>query len=204
MEFGRPRSSAAIPRELTRQWNRWVRACRDLRLFETDWLAAGRRDSRLRGEALLAMISDLQVSKRARARAATLGRNMIASKTPQIRCPAAAALWMLNLPGGRQRFLADLASSKWPERYAACRAARLVPRPEVLRALVDLLGDGSEVIRAAAIQVLKIHLPGNNPDFDPEAPPSQRARARALWTKHIKFHNMKTRREQERVGGNNK
>jgi HEAT repeat protein len=184
VELGRPRFGALPSAELIGEWTRWVRACRNLRPVERLWLAAERKDSRLRGEATLALVRHPAAGVDARRRAATLAAAMVRSDDVRVRPPACAALWQLGDASGREKLLEDLASRDWPRRYAACRAAAFVRDRRVALMLVGLLGERSAAMRVAAHRsLLTIRGRGEDPGFDPEGPPEGRRRAAALWKK---------------------
>jgi HEAT repeat protein len=190
VEFGRPAFGAGPSKQLERIWTRWSKECRDLAIHERYWLAAERRDSRLRGQAVLELVRSPKADERARRRAATLAAGMAAGKDVRVRAPACAALWRLGQAAGAAKLLADLGSAEWPSRYYACRAAGTVRSRDVALALVRLLGDETAAIRAAAHRSLQKLRGAPGPAYDPEAPVAARRAAQALWKKWAALLNM--------------
>jgi HEAT repeat protein len=183
VEFGRPGFAALPTPQLVDQWSRWVKVCADLEPHERFWLAAERRSSALRGEAVLAMIRERGADERCRRRGRSLAAGLASSSEVRVRAPACAALFLLGRESARERLLRDLTGGDWPARYHACRAAAFVPRRDVALALVALLADDSAAIRAQAHRSLLALRGGEGPVFDPEGAADARARARALWKK---------------------
>jgi hypothetical protein len=183
VEFGRPGLGLRPGPELIRRWRVWVRECRDLATHERWWLAAERRDSQLRGAAVLELVRDPGSGTRALARAAELAAAMASDSDARVRAPACAALHLLGRPGGAGRLLADLASRDWPSRYYAALAAAAVRTAKVATALAALLEDETSALRAAAHRSLVALRGEPGPAYDPDSPPPARRAARALWTK---------------------
>lgn len=202
VELGRPRFGALPSEELLGEWKQWVRACRGSKAHHLYWLAAERRDSRLRGEALLELVRAGPGPGAVGRRAGKLAAEMVKSSDARVRAPAAAALWLLGERRGRDLLLKELASRDWPARYAACRAAGRLRHPDAVDALVVLLGDESAAIRDAAHRSLRAMRTGGPAiGFDPEGPPAERGAKQALWKKWAEAFRIERRKGTGRKPG---
>lgn len=179
VEFGRPGPGGVGREKLAAEWSAWVREAgtlSDAVLLERAARSAG---SRLRGEALLALVIGGSPNSRTLAVRALAG-DLFASADPAVREPAAAALALLGDARGHDALLRDLASGEWPVRFAACRAAVHLEPADVAGSLAALLGDTSAAIRAEAHRAL-VRLAGRDLGFDPDGPAAVRSTMQARW-----------------------
>jgi len=179
VDLGRPGFGGVPVEKLGADWARWVRDCWHLSEAGALERAARAPGSRLKGEALLALVL-LTGPERAGPAARELAGELAVSEDPGVRNPAAAALCLMGEPRGRGVILADLASSEWPARHAACRAAAHLRPADAAAALAGLLGDESAAIRCEAHRSL-CALAGRDLGFDPDAPAAARAAQQRKW-----------------------
>jgi hypothetical protein len=201
VELGRPRIGALPSGGLRNSWRNWVENCRDLAGYERLWLAAERRDSYLRGEALLRMLSVSGLPGRARLRAGFLAGRMSADSDFRVSAPAWAALYLLGDRSGVPRLLKALRGGHWPAKYSACRAATLAKIPELAADLAELLGDQSLQVRECALQALmNIRARPGDMGFQPAGSDTARAQAQSLWKKWAGSLTIRVSRERNKKG----